>query len=363
MPQYGKSFTEVKSEEKEALRESDQLYNGMIEDSDSYYQAQIDASRQWAEQQSKLQQEKTDLAISQINQQKEWAQKDYIKEQSGAYTDWQKQANQYGVNAEQQAAQGLSNSGYSESSKTSMYVAYQNRVATAREAKIRADANFDMAIKEAQLQNNSVLAEIAFNALQTELSLALEGFQYKNTLLLDKAAKQKELKSFYYQQWQDVRDQINTENALKEQQRQFNKEMAFSEKQLAENKRQFEENLAFDREQFTWQKAQAAKSSSGGSSGGGSGGKVKKTSSTKTAYEKNQNAVNKGTSGFTGKTYEEAAAYLKKNAGTTGDGGLMTRGEWSRRKAAGSKSAEVAYSSYVDYLKAYCAHVVSESKK
>ena len=260
MPQYGKSFTEVESDEKEALRESDKLYDDMAKDSDSYYQAQIDASRQWAEQQKQQQQEKTDLAISQINQQKEWAQKDYIKEQSGAYTDWQKESNQYGIKAEEQAASGLSNSGYSESSKTSMYVAYQNRVATAREAKIRADANFDMAIKEAQLQNSSILAEIAYNALQTELTLSLEGFQYKNTLLLEKAAAQKELKSFYYQQWQDVLNQINTENSLAEQIRQYNES-------LAEDKRQFDETMAYNK----------SKSSGGGSSSGtgdGNGGKL-----------------------------------------------------------------------------------------
>ena len=357
MPQYGKSFTEVESEEKEALRESDQLYNGMIEDSDSYYQAQIDASKQWAKQQSKLQQEKTDLAVEQINQQKEWAQKDYIKEQSGAYTDWQKQSNQYGVNAEQQAAQGLSNSGYSESSKVSMYVAYQNRVATAREAKIRADANFDMAIKEAQLQNNSVLAEIAFNALQTELSLALEGFQYKNTLLLDKAAKQKELKSFYYQQWQDVRDQINTENALKEQQRQFNKEMAFSEKQLAENKRQFEENLAFDREQFTWQKAQAAKTSSGGGGGSGEQKKVANKNITKKAIE----VDNIKADPFKGTTYEEANAYLESRG--VKDFNLMPKAEWQMKKGAYNRNGIGGYEvsandTYADYLKTSVAYAI-----
>lgn len=365
MPQYGKSFTEVESEEKEALRESDQLYNDMINKSDDYYQAQIDASKQWADKQTKLQNEKTDLAISEINQQKEWEQKDYIKEQSGAYQDWQKQSNQYGVDAEQQAAQGLSNSGYSESSQVAFYNTYQNRVATAREAHIRAVANYDMAIKEARLQNNSILAEIAHEALKTQLQLSLEGFQYKNTLLLDKAAKQKETKSFYYQQWQDVLNQINTENALKEQQRQFNQEMAFSEKQLSENKRQFnakqaldEASFALEREQFNLTKNQANDLNSGVVIDN----VVKKPNSTKSAFERNKNAVNKNTSGFTGKTYEEAAAYLQKHAGVKGDGGLMTRGEWTRRKASGSKSAEAAYSSYVDYLKAYCDHVVNNEK-
>jgi hypothetical protein len=53
------------------------------------------------------------------------------------------------------------------------------------------------------------------------------------------------------------------------------------------------------------------------------------------------------------KTYEEASAYMKKNGLATGDGGLMTKNEWTRRKGSGGKSAELAYSSYSEYLTAF----------
>ena len=52
-------------------------------------------------------------------------------------------------------------------------------------------------------------------------------------------------------------------------------------------------------------------------------------------------------------TYEEAAAYLKQKGASTGDGGLMTKGEWLRRKANGSTADEVKYSSYSEYLNAF----------
>ena len=191
-------FTEVEQQKQEALTEAEKTYGDMINQSDSYYQAQIDASKQWAEQQQQNQQAQTDFAIEKIEQQKEQAQKDYTKEQSGAYVDWQKQSNQYGVNAEQMASAGMTNTGYSESSQVSMYNTYQNRVATARESYNQAVLNYNNAIKDAQLQNNSVLAEIAYNTLQTSLELSLQGFQYKNQLVLEKANAKREIDNTYY---------------------------------------------------------------------------------------------------------------------------------------------------------------------
>lgn len=259
-------FKQVESEKQNALTENDSLYGNLVNESEKYYQAQIDASKNWADTQSQLQQEKTDFAIEQIEQQKEQAQKDYTKEQSGAYVDWQKQSNQYGVRAEQLADKGLQNTGYSESAQVSMYNTYQNRVATARESYNNAVLNYNNSIKDAQLQNNSALAEIAYQALQQQLELSLQGFQYKNNLLLEQANKKLEIENQYYNRYQDVLDQINKENSLAEQVRQYN------------------ESLALEKAQFEWQKAQAARSySSGGSSrssssgSSGSSGTIKKS--------------------------------------------------------------------------------------
>ena len=235
-------FTQVESDKNVALNDLENTYADMIDKSDSYYQAQIDASQKWADRQAQLQQEKTDFAIEKIEQQKAQAQKDYTKEQSGAYVDWQKQSNQYGANAEQMAAQGLAGSGYSESSQVSMYNTYQNRVATAREVYSQAVLNYNNSITEARLQNNSLLAEIAYNALQQQLELSLQGFQYKNQLILDKTNKKLEVDQMYYNRYQDVLQQINHENALAEQVRQFNENKALEQQKLQEQIRQFNQN-------------------------------------------------------------------------------------------------------------------------
>ena len=243
-------FAQVESDKKQALTDLEQTYSGMIGESDKYYQAQIDASKQWAETQSQLQQENTDFAIGEIEQQKQQAQKDYTKEQSGAYVDWQKQSNQYGVNAEQQAAAGMTATGFSESAQVSMYNTYQNRVMTARESFTRAVQAYDSDIQAARLQNNSILAEIAYQSLQQQLELSLQGFQYKNNLILEQANKKVELENTYYSRYMDVLNQINTENAMAEEIRQYNQNYELQLKQYNESIRQFNQEYDLRKKEY-----------------------------------------------------------------------------------------------------------------
>ena len=262
-------FKNVEAERDQRLDELNQTYNNMINQSDEFYNRQIDAARDYAVTQQDLQNQQTELAVNEINQAKEKANKDYLREQRGAYADWQKQSNQYGVNAEQQAAAGLQNTGYSESSQVSMYNQYQNRVSTARESYNLAVQNYDNKIAEARLANNSKLAEIAYQALQQELELSLNGFQYKNTLLLDQINKQQSISDTYYNRWQNVLSQMNTENALAEQIRQYNEKMAYQKQRdkVADAQWQKEYELS--------KKASRASKSSGG---GGSSKTVNLTS-------------------------------------------------------------------------------------
>lgn len=253
-------YKDIENQKQSALNENNALYDGMINDSDAYYQSQIDATKEWEQKQTDIQNEQTAFAIEKIKQQQEQAKKDYTREQSGAYTDWQKQSDKHGVRAEQIADMGMQNTGYSESAQVSMYNTYQNRVAVARESFNLAVQNFTNAITDARLQNNAALAEIAYQSFQKQAELALQAFQYKNQLLLAKADKKAEIDDRYYGRRQDVTNQKNTENSLAEQIRQFN------------------ESMALEREQFEWQKEQTKKKSSGGgggsrsSSGGGGGG-------------------------------------------------------------------------------------------
>ena len=288
-------LVQVEAQKNQALAEVNNTYNDMINKSDGYYQAQIDASKQWADKQTQLQQEKTDFAIEQIEQQKEQAEKDYTKEQSASYVDWQKESNRYGANAEAMASNGFVASGYGESSQVSMYNTYQNRVASARESYQRAVLNYDNAIKDAQLQNNSILAEIAYTSLQQQLELSLQGFQYKNTLVAERLNTKLNVDNTYHSRYMDVLNQINTENALAEQQRQFNQ-------QLAEEQRQY--NLS-----HVLQEANSTKVS--GSSSGGSTSTKKSSSGSSKSVSSGSNNVSK-TSGSGSDTIKNAQSTGKK---------------------------------------------------
>lgn len=251
-----KRFTSVTNEKNKAINDATSQYDNMIADSDSFYNQQIQAVNDYTNQQKELQQANTDFAIEKINQQKEQAEKDYIREQKGAYVDWQQQSNQYGANAETMASQGLNGSGYSESSQVSMYNTYQNRLGSAREVYNQAKLNYDNGIKDAQLQNNVELAKIAYQGLQSSLALALEGFQYKNTLLETKMNTIRDIDNTYYSRWKDVLSQINTENALNEQARQYDQDMKYKQATLAEQKRQHNEEMKYKNATLAEQKRQ-----------------------------------------------------------------------------------------------------------
>ncbi len=226
-------FQQVNTEKENALTDVKNTYDGMINQSDDFYNAQIQASKDWADQQQQIQQEQTDFTIEQIEQQKEQAEKDYKKEQSGAYVDWQKQSNNYGVNAEQMAASGLSTTGYAESSRVGMYNTYQNRVAAAREGFNQATLNYNNAMKEAQLHNSAAKAEIALQAYKEQCALLLEGFQYKNSLLLEQQNQLQATEDRFYSRWQDVYNQIVQENAFKEDIRRYEEQKEYQEAQDA----------------------------------------------------------------------------------------------------------------------------------
>ena len=254
-----KRFQQVENEKATALREVNSTYDNMINSTDKMYQDQINASKDYEKTQSQLQQEQTDFAIEKLEQSKEWAEQDYLKEQKGAYVDYQQAMNPYGGNAEAMASRGLTGSGYAQNVQATTFGAYQNRVATARESFNRTVVEFSQQMQEAIQQNKSALAQIAYESLQKRLELTLQGFQYKNSLLEAQLQAKQQTDDRYYNRWQNVLQQINTENSLAEQQRQFNEQMAL---QRAE-----QESIA--RARAT---ASGGSSGSSGSSGSKSGG-------------------------------------------------------------------------------------------
>lgn len=139
---------------------------------------------EWEQDQREMQNTQTATAVNRINESKKDAEKDYQKEQSAAYTDWQKMSNPYGVEAEKLASSGFTQAtGYKGSLQVSMYNTYQNRLATARASYEQTVRDYDRMIEDAYMSNNVVLAEIAAEASNKRLTLTLEAMEYKNALL------------------------------------------------------------------------------------------------------------------------------------------------------------------------------------
>lgn len=286
-----KRFAQVEADKQAAINNANNTYDNMVNQTDAKYNELINTTKDYATTQQQIQQDNTNFAIDQINQQKEKTEKDYIKEQKASYVDYQKATDQYGVEAEQLAQNGMSNTGYAETSKINAFTTYQNRYAIARESFNQAMLNYDNAIKDAQLKNNAQLAEIAFKALQTELEYALQGFQYKNELLQTKLNTQIQLNNEYNNRYQQVLSQINTENSLAEQVRQYNESMAFQKQQAQQ-------------QQANWEKQYAlSKASASGSSGGGGSSSSKSSSGSSKLTSGSSSSNTKVTNSKTSKAY------------------------------------------------------------
>lgn len=207
-----------------------------------------------------VQNKNTEFAIDTIEQKQEQAEQDYTKEQAGAYADYQKQIDPYGVQAEQVAASGLSNSGYAESLKTQAYVAYQNRVAVARESFNRIVQDFNNQITQARLQNNATIAQIISDAMAQRLQIMMEFSVRGNELYTQMVQGGASIKQ------QNISNYMSVYNQLMQE-------------------KQFDAQMAFQREQFEYQKAKAASSGSSGGSGSiqkSSGGSSSSSSGKKT---------------------------------------------------------------------------------
>lgn len=425
-PDFSTDYTDERfaqnDQRTEQLRtELEHTYGGMIESTDKFYKDLKDSLQNQADTQAKIQQDNTDFAIDLIEQQKEQANKDYIKEQSGAYVDWQKQSNQYGVEAEKMASAGLNNSGYSESSQVSMYNTYQNRVATARESLQRIIQEYNNNINQAILQNNSALAQIYADLSVQQTQLALEGFQYQNQLMDTLVDRRMQLDSDHWQREYAIMQQQNWEKQMAEEYRQFEEGQKFTAEQnaldrelqkelkaieheydkiLAEIEQQYKldylaaqtkaEKEVLDKE-YALKKQQAlddlenakklathehALKNGGNSTTGAKGVTAIKNASTKTSGKQGvaisgKNAIANAvqSNSFTGTTYKEAINYMTKNGVPSSvASGIYTASEFSQRRSSysitGQGSAAVRLcSSYPEYLSYIVKYNIEQNKK
>ena len=299
-------FTELEKDKQDALNQSNTMYDSLINQSQGYYDNLINQSKEYADKQAAIQNQQTEFAIDKIEQQKDKAAKDYTKEQKGAYQDYMKQSNAYGSNMQAAGQKGLGGSGWSETIQAGFYNTYQNRYAQARENYNTIVMNYDNNIKEAQLQNSSALLEIYNKAQQEQLELALQNFTVIKDLSLGKQNQYLAIDSEYNDRWRQVEAQINTENALAEEIRQYNLS-------LAEQKRQADMEQAYRNSQLAQQQAQWQAEFNASQNGGGSAD-LTNDSDGNTTKKKTTSSSAKLSNGKTGYT-SAITAYQKSGGG------------------------------------------------
>lgn len=204
-------LTGIEAEKQETIDGYNKTIDGVASGVDTMVTEQQAAIDESAQELIDAQNHYTDETVKIIEGQQEEARKDYEDEARGAYVDWKRQSNPFGANAEQMMANGLSGSGYSETSKVRMYQSYQNRKAMAFEAFSKAKTEYNNQITMAREQNSLTIAQIATDALKEKAKIALEGFYYKNDLIIGKANKELEIGQYYDGKWLDERDRIYDE--------------------------------------------------------------------------------------------------------------------------------------------------------
>ena len=249
-------FTQLEQEKQTELNKYNQTYDALLDERNQFTNQQQGLVDQWQKTQEQIANDNLNHQIDLYNQQKDKAEKDYQKEAKASYIDYQKETDRYGVSREQMVSNGLSNSGYSESSKVSMYDTYQNRIASARQSKENAMLEFNNAIKEAQLTNNATLAENALIALKEKMNILLEGFNYKDTATQNKLNWEYNINNNYYDRYKDVESQINYENEQAEAIRQYQEQMEYQKQQDALAQQRWEQELAYQKEQDAIRNAQ-----------------------------------------------------------------------------------------------------------
>lgn len=163
------------------------------EDINKWSQQQQDLLSQQQQLQQDLVNQQTQKSIDELEYNKNKIDTDTQKQTRGLYTNYQKMANNYGVQAEQQAQMGLNNSGYAETSKINLFNSYQKNVTDTLNNANQLKADFDFQINQARQQGNITMA-------QNQLAL----YQQKMQLLTQEYDMRKQAEALAYQQSRDL---------------------------------------------------------------------------------------------------------------------------------------------------------------
>lgn len=152
-----------------------------FEDIDNWNKEQQSLLQQQEAKQNEIVNQQTQLNVDALNREKEKLDRETNKVTQGLYTNYQKMANNYGVQAEQQAKMGLNNSGYAETSKINLFNTYQKNVTEAINNSNNLKADFDFKISEARKQGSLALAQSALEMYKQRMQIATQELEMRTS--------------------------------------------------------------------------------------------------------------------------------------------------------------------------------------
>ena len=180
------------------------------EDIDTFGKQQEANLKAQAELQNKITDMGTQKTINELNYNKAKIDPQTNKTTSGLYTDYQKEVNQYGAQADAQARKGLANSGYAETSRVNLYNTYQKNVTETVNSANQLKADFDFQMAQARQQGDITKAQNAYNLMQQQMQLAVQQYEFRQNRQQflyqqqrDKVSDKQWKKQFEYQKSRD----------------------------------------------------------------------------------------------------------------------------------------------------------------
>ena len=261
------------------------------EDIDDLMNQQNNLLNEQQKKQADLINQQTQIQTDELNHEKEKIDKDVNKTTSGLYTNWQKQANQYGVQAEQLAQQGLSNSGYSETTKTALYNTYQKNVTDTLNNARDLKSDYDFKIAQARQQGSVQQAQAAVDLYAQKLQLLTQNYELRQNR--EQYLYQKERDKISDNQWQKTFDEQVRQNEIENQWKQKNYDYQKTRDTISDN--QWQKQYELSKKAAASSKSSRSTSKSSGkrskSSKSSSGGGLKVNSSNNTEVTKLSNDI------------------------------------------------------------------------
>lgn len=190
------------------------------EDIDSLMNQQNNLLNEQQKKQNELINQQTQIQTDELNREKEKIDKDVDKTNQSLYSNWQKQTNQYGVQAEQLAQQGLANSGYAETTKTALYNTYQKNVTDTLNNARDLKSDYDFKIAQARQQGSVQQAQAAVDLYAQRLQLLTQNYELRQNR--EQYLYQKERDRVSDNQWQKTFEEQVRQNEIENQWKQKN---------------------------------------------------------------------------------------------------------------------------------------------